>query len=411
MSNKLTEKVNQKKEEFIPNFTQYPNEILDSWMPFLTGNQTKIINVFVRQIYGYHKKHDQISIRQISQRTGITPSNVFKDIKILLKIGCLKILKQGNKVDPHTYQIINITEELSSRLQLKDSRGVIPEITESYRRDNTCVIPEITEVLSQREQQNKDLNKSKINVKERESKPIQETPLQSESLTHSQSFQSLGIGIQRPEQILQAIYRQLSSEGIKFDRGSDVQAYIKYRDQIEADPSLLIEKINRMRKLAWLKENYVPLKRNITNEKAVKILDGMVTMPNTFSWAFSNYSTEVEPLFDLVKNLKESLLRKEEKEKLRKEEDRQARLEQEERLRELSWEEKEAGRKKIEDFNRRWQAKQSETTEQPSQPAVQVPETIREQIDRITRQAEGRTLTEEEREVLKRLFQMGREGL
>ena len=137
----------------------------------------------------------------------------------------------------------------------------------------------------------------------------------------------------------------------------------------------------------------------------------MVTQPNTFSWAFSNYSTEVEPLFDLVKNLKESLLQKEQKERLRKEEDRQARFEQEERLRELSWEEKEAGRKKIEDFNRRWQAKQSESTEQPSQPAVQVPETIREQIDRITRQAEGRTLTEEEREVLKRLFQMGREQI
>jgi len=411
MSNKLTEKVNQKKEEFIPNFTQYPNEILDSWMPFLTGNQTKIINVFVRQIYGYHKKQDQISIRQISQRTGITPSNVFKDIKILIKIGCLKILKQGNKTDPHTYQIINITEELSSRLQLKENRGVTPEITESYRRDNTGVIPEITEVLSQREQQNKDLNKSKINAKETAPQPIQETPLPNESLTYSQSFQSLGIGIQRPEQILQAIYRQLSSEGIKFDRGSDVQAYVKYREQIEADPSLLIEKINRMRKLAWLKENYVPLKRNILNEKAVKILDGMVTLPNTFSWAFSNYSTEVEPLFDLVKNLKENLLQKEEKERLRKEEDRRSRLEHEERLRELSWEEKEAGRKKIEDFNRRWQAKQTEPSEQPSQPAVQVPETIREQIDRITRQAEGRTLTAEEREVLKRLFQLGREGL
>ena len=80
-------------------------------------------------------------------------------------------------------------------------------------------------MLSQREQQNKDLNKSKINAKERESQPIQETPLQEESLTHSQSFQTLGIGIQRPEQILQAIYRQLTSEGIKFDRGSDVQAY------------------------------------------------------------------------------------------------------------------------------------------------------------------------------------------
>ena len=412
MNIKLTEKVNQKKEEFIPNFTQYPNEILDSWMPFLTGNQTKIINVFVRQIYGYHKKHDQISIRQISQRTGITPSNVFKDIKILIKIGCLKILKQGNKTDPHTYQIINITEELSSRLQLKDCRGVTPEITESYRRDNTGVTSEITEVLSQREQQNKDLNKSKINVKERESQPTKQTPPQETSLTHTESFQSLGIGIQRPEQILQAIYRQLSSEGIKFDRGSDVQAYVKYRDQIEADPSLLVEKINRMRKLAWLKQNYVPLKRNILNEKAVKILDGMVTQPNTFSWAFSNYSTEVEPLFEMVKNIQESVSQKAEKERVRKEEERSSRLEQESRLRELSWEEQESKRKQMEDFNRRWAAKQSESVEETrSTPIVKVPESIREQIDRITKQAEGRVMSEEEKEILKRLFQLAREQI
>lgn len=280
----------------------------------------------------------------------------------------------------------------------------IPKIGESPKTDQS--------VLGSSYNKNTNIKNNNKKSEEEQAPPIiQETPLPSESLTHSQSFQSLGIGIQRPEQILQAIYRQLSSEGIKFERGSDVQAYVKYRDQIEADPSLLVEKINRMRKLAWLKENYVPLKRNITNEKAVKILDGMVTQPNTFSWAFSNYSTEVEPLFDLIKNLKESLLQKEEKEKLRREEDKKARLEQEERLLELSWEEKEESRKKIEDFNRRWQSKQSEITEQPSQPAVQVSDTIREQIDRITKQAEGRTLTDEEREVLKRLFQMGREGL
>ena len=405
-------KRNQKNGEFIPNFTQYPNEILDNWMPYLSGNQTKIINVFVRQIYGYHKKHDQISIRQISQRTGITSSNVFKDIKILIKIGCLKIVKQGNKVDPHTYQILNITEELSTRQQLGDSRGVIPEITESYHSDNTGVTPEITEVLSQREQQNKDKIKLKENAKERESQQIQETPLPETSLTHTESFQSLGIGIQRPEQILQAIYRQLSSEGIKFERGSDVQTYVKYRDQIEADPSLLVEKINRMRKLDWLKQNYVPLKRNITNEKALKTLESMLTMGNTFSWAFSNYSVEVEPLFDLVKNLKDSLSQKAEKDRLRKEEERQARLEQEERLRELSWEEQESRRKQMDDFNRRWATKQSEPVEEVgSTPIVKVSGSIREQIDRITKQAEGRVLTEEEREILKRLFQLAREQI
>ena len=409
---KLTEKVNQKKEEFIPNFTQYPNEILDSWMPFLTGNQTKIINVFVRQIYGYHKKQDQISIRQISQRTGITPSNVFKDIKILIKIGCLKIIKQGNKTDPHTYQIINITEELSSRLQLKDSRGVTPEITESYRRDNTGVIPEITEVLSQREQQNKDLNKSKINAKETAPQPIQETPLQKESLTHSQSFQSLGIGIQRTEQILQSIYRQLSSEGIKFDRGSDVQAYVKYRDQIEADPTLLVEKINRMRKLAWLKENYVPLKRNITNEKAVKILDGIVTMPNTVSWAFSNYSTEVEPLFELVQKIQESNRIKQEREQAKRDEEFRLQKEKEEELKNISWEEKEKSRIAREEAQKKWHGLQKSEPEKihtPDNPVIRVRDDLLNEIRRITSEASGRAFNREEETKLQQLYKMARE--
>ena len=410
--NNYQNNVKKKKEEFIPNFTQYPNEILDNWMPYLSGNQTKIINVFVRQIYGYHKKHDQISIRQISQRTGITSSNVFKDIKILIKIGCLKIVKPGNKVEPHTYQILNITEELSSREQLRDSTGVTPEITGSYYRDNTGVTPEITEVLSQREQQNKVEIKLKEKEKEREPQPIQETPLQETSLTHTESFQSLGIGIQRPEQILQAIYRQLSSEGIKFERGSDAQTYVKYREQIEADPSLLVEKINRMRKLYWLKQNYVPLKRNITNEKAVKTLESLLTTGNTFSWAFSNYSVEVEPLFEMVKNIQDSLSQKAEKERARKEEERSSRLEQESRLRELSWEEQESRRKQMQDWNRRWTAKQSESMEDTgSTPIVKVSESIREQIDRITKQAEGRVMTLEEKEILKRLFQLAREQI
>lgn len=393
MNSKLTEKVNQKKERHVQiknrqGFTQVSNQMLSD----------PAISYKAKGILCHLLSHDQekfvITSNTLIRNSREGEKAIQTGILELKRNGYLQIVQESGNKGKWTY-ILNMFGN-----KLTDT----PKIGDTPKTDTAVLGPSY----------NKNTNLKNTNKKSEEEQapqPIQETSLQSESLTHSQSFQNLGIGIQRPEQILQAIYRQLISEGIKFDRGSDVQAYVKYRDQIEADPSLLVEKINRMRKLAWLKENYVPLKRNITNEKAVKILDGMVTMPNTFSWAFSNYSTEVEPLFDLVKNLKENLLQKEEKERLRREEDRQARLEQEERLRELSWEEKEAGRKKIEDFNRRWQAKQSEPTEQPSQPAVQIPETIREQIDRITRQAEGRTLTEEEREVLKRLFQMGREQI
>lgn len=153
-------------QEFIPNFTQYPNEILDNWMPHLSGNQVKIMNVFVRQIYGFHKQYDKISIRQIAQKTGITSSGVFKDLKILLSLGCIKILKKGNNKDASIYQIINITEVLSKK-ERKTNRegGVIGEITGCYSRDNAGVIGEITGVLSEREQQNKRNKEIKCEIK------------------------------------------------------------------------------------------------------------------------------------------------------------------------------------------------------------------------------------------------------
>ena len=157
MNNTPTEKRNQKNGEFIPNFTQYPNEILDNWMPHLSGNQTKIMNVFVRQIYGFHKDYDKISVRQISSKTGIPISGVFRDLKILLSIGAIRILKHGDKINPHTYQIVNVTEVLSERIHHKKSKGVSVEVTGCYRSDNSGVSVEITEVLAEREQQKKEI--------------------------------------------------------------------------------------------------------------------------------------------------------------------------------------------------------------------------------------------------------------
>lgn len=142
MNNTPKENSKQKNEEFTPNFTQYPNEILDKWMPHLTGNQFKIINVFVRQIYGYHKDYNKISIRQISDKTGISVSKVFKDVKILISIGCLNIIKKGTKSEPHTYQIINITDELPEKIINTDPRLFNISIKNIKRKqqNNLCAI-------------------------------------------------------------------------------------------------------------------------------------------------------------------------------------------------------------------------------------------------------------------------------
>ena len=394
MNSKLTENVNQKKERQVQiknrqGFTQVSNQMLSD----------PNISYKAKGILCHLLSHDQ-------ERFVITSSTLIKNsregekaiqtgILELKRNGYLQIVQEAGNKGKWTYILNMFGNKLTD----------IPKIGDTPKTD--------TAVLGHSYDKNTNIKNNNKEEREYQAPPInQETPLQETSLTHTDSFQNLGIGIQRPEQILQAIYRQLSSEGIKFERGSDVQTYIKYREQIEADPSLLVEKINRMRKLDWLKQNYVPLKRNITNEKAVKTLESMLTTGNTLSWAFSNYSVEVEPLFEMIKNLKDSLSQKAEKERARKEEERSSRLEQESRLRELSWEEQESRRKQMEDWNRRWTAKQSESVEDAgSTPIVKVPKSIREQIDRITKQAEGRVMTEEEREVLKRLFQLAKEQI
>lgn len=188
MNSNPYEKSNQKNSEFIPNFTQYPNEILDNWMPHLSGNQTKIINVFVRQIYGYHKEYDKISVRQISSKTGIPIGGVFRDLKILIGLGCIRILKKGNKANPHTYEIVNITHVLSERVQTKKSNGVIGAITDVLSQREQGVIGERTHVLSEREQQNKEIN-IKESVKESEpTEIIEKTEQLPKDLAHTQEI-------------------------------------------------------------------------------------------------------------------------------------------------------------------------------------------------------------------------------
>lgn len=274
-------------KKFIPNFTQYPNEILDEWMPHLSGNQTKIMNVFVRQIYGFHKEYDKISIRQISQKTGIPIGGVFRDMKILIGLGCIRILKQGNKANPHTYEIVNITQVLSERVQSKKPNGVIGARTGCSHSENRGVIVERTDVLSEREQQKKEIYiKEKSERKEQESTEIQLTPNQ------------LAQGFKSTRQIKETIYQYLQSKGIPIFPGADEQAIEKHR---LTDPSELIFKIQRLEKLDYLKRNWREWE-NWIDKTQLPLFQKLELQAGSISWALSNYSTDIDPLYNLIES-------------------------------------------------------------------------------------------------------------
>lgn len=365
MNNTPTEKRNQKNGEFIPNFTQYPNEILDNWMPHLSGNQTKIMNVFVRQIYGFHKDYDRISIRQISQKTGISTSKVFKDVKNLISIGCIKILKKGDKNNAHLYQILNITEELPQREHSRRNKGVTLEETGCYPEGNSCVTPEVTVELPQREQQKKEIKEINGEIKEipeeikrdleenerllaihRQQKEITALPpspvyTSSELLGKSEEFiQRIGFGFTRnPRNILDAIYKQLPEDYQIKEDPKDIELVKSAINQYDSSPpgerDALAKKfyatVENMAKLYLIKKHGEEFRDKLYPEILNKNLIMYLNCNPTFKYCHGGFSNDIDGVYAEITRIVRKKAEKEEKEAQREEEKRIER----ERVREL----------------------------------------------------------------------------
>jgi hypothetical protein len=340
MNNTPTEKSKQKNGEFIPNFTQYPNEILDNWMPHLSGNQTKIINVFVRQIYGYHKEYDRISIRQISQKTGISISKVFKDVKNLISIGCIKILKKGDKNNSHLYQILNITEELPQREHSRRNKGVTPEVTGCYPIGNSGVTPEVTQVLPQREQQNKEIKEIKCEINEIVPNHIrQRTDLAHTFKIESYSVEKLldksynflqyaGFGFTKnPRHILDRIYKMLPADYQVKEDAKDPeiikQAIEKFESSLEPERAAISKKlfqgVEAMAKLYMIKK-YGEEFRDVLYPKILN--DNLILYLNcnpTLKYCLQGFSNDIDGVYSEINRIVKKRQEQEEKDRIREE--------------------------------------------------------------------------------------------
>ena len=341
MNNMQTEKSKQKNGEFIPNFTQYPNEILDNWMPHLSGNQTKIMNVFVRQIYGYHKEYDRISIRQISQKTGISISKVFKDVKSLISIGCIKILKKGDKHNSHLYQILNITEELPQREHSRRNKGVTPEVTGCYPIGNSGVTPEVTVELPQREQQNKEIKEIKCEIKQIVSnQKEQRTDLAHTSKIESYSveklleksnnfLQQVGFGFSKnPRYILDQIYKLLPDDYQVKEDAKDTeilkQAIEKFESGSGGDRDAISKKlfqgVEAMAKLYLIKK-YGEEFRDVLYPKILN--DNLILYLNcnpTLKYCLQGFSNDIDGVYSEINRIVRKRQEQEERDRIREEE-------------------------------------------------------------------------------------------
>jgi len=88
-----------------PNTTQVPNHILDDLMPLLSGTETKVLLVVVRQTLGWQadaetgrrKEQDWISGRYFTTRTGASARAITAAVDRLVKIGAIEIVNSEGK--------------------------------------------------------------------------------------------------------------------------------------------------------------------------------------------------------------------------------------------------------------------------------------------------------------------------
>lgn len=95
-----------------PNFTQVPNEFLDSAADF-TPAQFMILMVICRQTYGWHKDSDRISISQFMSKSGLSNRGVLNALNYLQLNGYI-VKTKTSKGNVWAVNSVHRTSEVSS---------------------------------------------------------------------------------------------------------------------------------------------------------------------------------------------------------------------------------------------------------------------------------------------------------
>ena len=87
-----------------PQYTQVPNELLDEFMPVLSGSELKVALFVARKTFGWHKEDDDLSISQIMAGTGLSRPAVCTATDKLVERGLL-VRREGIDNTPHNYRL------------------------------------------------------------------------------------------------------------------------------------------------------------------------------------------------------------------------------------------------------------------------------------------------------------------
>ncbi len=108
-----------------PSHTQTPNELFDSWLPFLNESELKVLLVIMRKTFGWHKTHDVISIGQLTDHTGMLRETVIKAAKSLQKKGMITREVVGANGSQQTIYSLIITETSNNSYQSVKPTGPV----------------------------------------------------------------------------------------------------------------------------------------------------------------------------------------------------------------------------------------------------------------------------------------------
>lgn len=119
--------------DFIPNFTQIPNVVLDNIMSELSNQELRVLLYICRRTYGFHKEKDMISISQFisgienkSSGCGLSKQGVLNGINGLID---KKIISRVQDSYINTYYINTdyVNSKQSTSLTSSSQRSV-PEV-------------------------------------------------------------------------------------------------------------------------------------------------------------------------------------------------------------------------------------------------------------------------------------------
>jgi phage replication O-like protein O len=114
-------------------YTAIPTEIVDALCRTrIPGEQMQVLNVIMRKTYGWHKRHDAISLSQFVGMTGLCKPNVVRSIKGLVQKKIIIVIK-NDKANTATYRV---NEDISQWEPLSKSITLSKTITGIIKIDN-----------------------------------------------------------------------------------------------------------------------------------------------------------------------------------------------------------------------------------------------------------------------------------